>query len=191
MAKNLYNLANFHYRQFLFHLDEFINYYDLQIILKDHSVYKALPAQTSQQILRLVMKNWKSYWKALKEYSKDKSKFLGRPKMPNYKRKNGESIAIFTNQNSWIKNGYLQFPKSVNLPLIKIRIKKYQQIRILPKGSYYILEIIYHQKEEDLFLNKNRMLSIDLGINNLLTTANNIGQKPLIVKGNIVKSINQ
>jgi putative transposase len=191
LAKNLYNLANFHYRQFFFYLDEFINYYDLQIILKDHIAYKTLPAQTSQQILRLVMKNWKSYWKAIKEYSKDKSKFLGRPKMPNYKRKNGESIAIFTNQNSWIKNGHIQFPKSVNLPLIKTRIKKHQQIRILPKGRYYLIEIIYNQKEEDLLLDKKRILSIDLGIKNLLATANNIGQRPLIVKGNVVKSINQ
>jgi putative transposase len=184
-------VANFHYRQFLFHLDEFINYYDLQVILKDHDVYKALPAQTSQQILRLVMSDWKSYWKAIKEYSNDKSKFLGCPKMPNYKRKNGQSIAIFTNQHSWIKNGYIHVPKSIHLPLIKTRIKKHQQIRILPKGRYYIIEIIYHQKEEDLLLDKSRMLSIDLGINNLITTANNIRQRPLIVKGTIVKSINQ
>jgi len=191
LAKNLYNLANFHYRQFFFHLDEFINYHDLQVILKDHATYKALPAQTSQQILRLVGKNWKSYWKAIKKHAKDKSTFLGRPNMPNYKRKNGESIAIFTNQNSWIKNGHLQFPKSVNLPLIKTRIKKHQQIRILPKGRYYIMEIIYNQEEADLLLDKNRILSIDLGIHNLLITANNIEQRPLLVKGRVVKSINQ
>ena len=120
LAKNLYNLANFHYRQFFFHLDEFINYYDLHVILKDH--------ETSQQILRLVIKNWKAYWKKLKNYLQDKSKYLGRPKMPNYKRKNGQSIAIFTNQNSRIKNGYIQFPKSVNLPPIKSWITQHQQI---------------------------------------------------------------
>ena len=117
LAKNLYNLANFHYRQFFFHLDEFINYYDLQIILKENEVYKVLPAQTSQQILRLVMENWKSYWKEIKDYSKDKSKYLGRPKMPNYKRKNGQSIAVFTNQNSWIKNGYMVIVRYANLLL--------------------------------------------------------------------------
>ena len=191
LAKNLYNVANFHYRQFFFHLDEFINYYDLQVILKDHKTYKILPAQTSQQILRLVIKNWKSYWKKLKDYLKDKSTYLGRPKMPNYKRKNGQSIAIFTNQNSWIKNGYIQFPKSVNLPPIKTRIKQHQQIRILPRGSYYIIEIIYNQQEQNLHLDKSRILSIDLGINNLITTANNIRNRHLIVKGTVLKAINQ
>ncbi len=191
LAKNLYNLANFHYRQFFFKLEEFLSYYDLQVILKDHETYKALPAQTSQQILRLVIQNWKSYWRALKEYQNDPSKFFAKPKMPNYKKINGESIVIFTNQNSRIKNGMIYFPKKTSLPPLKIRIEKYQQIRIIPKGRYYIYEIIYNREEEDLGLDKNRIISIDLGINNLLTTANNIGLHPLIVKGKVVKSINQ
>jgi len=140
LAKNLYNLANFHYRQFFFKLEEFLSYYDLQVILKDHEAYKSIPAQTSQQILRLVIQNWKSYWRALKEYQNDLSKFFAKPKMPNYKKKNGESIVIFTNQNSRIKNGMIYFPKKTSLPPLKTRIEKYQQIRIIPKGRYYIYE---------------------------------------------------
>lgn len=191
LAKNLYNLANYHYRQFFFNLEEFINYYDLQEILKRHNAYTSLPAQTSQQILRLVMKNWKSYWKAFKEYQKDPTKYLGRPKMPNYKIKNGESIVIFTNQNTRFKDGKIFFPKKTCLPPLKTRIQKYQQIRIIPKGRYYIYEIIYNQDVKNLNLSRNSILSIDLGINNILATANNIGLPPLIVKGNVVKSINQ
>jgi len=191
LAKNLYNLANFHYRQFFFKLEEFLSYYDLQVILKDHEAYKVLPAQTSQQILRLVIQNWKSYWRALKEYQIDPSKFFAKPKIPKYKKKNGESIVIFTNQNTRIKNGMIYFPKKTRLPPLKTRIEKYQQIRIIPKGRYYIYEIIYNREVEDLGLDRNRIISIDLGINNLLTTANNIGLHPLIVKGKVVKSINQ
>jgi len=187
----LYNLANFHYRQFFFNLEEFLSYYDLQVILKDHETYKVLPAQTSQQILRLVIQNWTSFWRALKEYRKNPRKFFATPKMPNYKKKKGEFITIFTNQNTRIKNGMIYFPIKTRLPPIKTRIEKYQQIRIIPKGRYYIYEIIYHRAEKNLGLDKSRMLSIDLGINNLLTTANNIGLAPLIVKGKVVKSINQ
>ena len=58
LAKNLYNTANFQYRQFFFHLEEFLTYYDLQEIFKSTNIYKALPAQTSQQILLLVIRNW-------------------------------------------------------------------------------------------------------------------------------------
>ena len=43
LAKNLYNEANFQYRQFFFNLGEFINYYDLQVILKGYDCYKSLP----------------------------------------------------------------------------------------------------------------------------------------------------
>jgi putative transposase len=191
LAKNLYNEALFHYRQFFFNLDEFINYYDLQVILKNYECYKALPVQTSQQILQLVMKNWKSYWAALKTYKIDPSAFLGRPKPPKYKEKNGESICIFTNQNTRIKDGYIHFPKSCHLPPIKTRISQYQQIRIIPQGCIYMCEIIYNYEPNDLHLNPNNCIGIDLGLNNLVTMVNNIGLKPIVIKGNIVKSVNQ
>lgn len=191
LAKNLFNLANFHYRQFFFNIEEFLSYYDLQFILKDHETYKKLPAQTSQQILKLVIQNWKSYWRALKEYRSNPSKFLGKPKFPSYKRKDGESIVIFTNQNTRIKDGYIHFPKKTQLSPLKTRIEKYQQIRLIPKGHYYVYEIVYNREEVDLNLDKERILSIDLGVDNLLTTANNIGLRPCIVKGKVLKSVNQ
>lgn len=190
-AKNLYNQANYQYRQFFFNLEEFINYYDLQVILKNHSCYTSLPAQTSQQILELVMKNWKSYWSALKEYKINPSKFLGRPKMPKYKAKDGETICIFTNQNTRIKDGFIHFPKSCKLPPIKTRIFNYQQIRIIPMGIGYMCEIIYNYQEQDLHLNPKHCIGIDLGLNNLTTIVNNIGLKPIVIKGMAVKSINQ
>ena len=136
LAKNLYNAANFQYRQFFFHLEEFLTYYDLQVIFKSTNVYKALPAQTSQQILLLVIRNWKAYWRALREYRKHHKKFHGRPKPPKYKKKNGESIVIFTNQTARIKNGSIHFPKSTNLKPIKTRLTTFQQIHIIPKGNY-------------------------------------------------------
>jgi putative transposase len=190
-VKNLYNEANYQYRQFHFNLDEFINYYDLQVILKNYECYKQLPAQTSQQILDLVMKNWKSYWSALKEYKINPSKFLGCPRPPKYKEKNGESICIFTNQNTRIKDGYIHFPKSCHLEPIKTRLLNYQQIRIIPQGSSYICEIVYNYEEIDLHLNQNHCIGIDLGLNNLTTIVNNIGLKPIVIKGGTVKSDNQ
>jgi putative transposase len=111
LAKNLFNIANFYYRQCFFHLGEFLTYYDLFILLKQHNTYKSLPVQSSQQILRLVINNWKSYWKSITAYDRDPSKFLGRPKMPGYKKKNGETIITFTNQNTRLKNGFIHFPK--------------------------------------------------------------------------------
>ncbi len=68
LAKNLYNLANWYYRQDFFALNSFLSYYDLDVMLKDKETYRALPSQTSQQLLKLVARNWKSYFRTLREY---------------------------------------------------------------------------------------------------------------------------
>jgi len=192
LAKNLYNLANWYVRQDFFKLNNLLNYYDLDYILKDKLAYRKLPSQTSQQILKLVNRNWRSYFRALKEYKANPKKFKNKPRIPNYKKKNGESILIFTNQQCRFKEGYLHFPKKVNLKQIKTRIKeKLKEVRIIPLGIKYKIEIIYEKEEQDLGLNKNNLLSIDLGLNNLITAVNNIGLVPIIIKGKVIKSINQ
>jgi putative transposase len=191
LAKNLYNQANFQFRQFFFHLGEIVNYYDLDFILKNKDCYKALPAQTNQQVLRLVIQNWKSYFKALKTYKENPAKFLGKPHPPKYKPKNSECIAIFTNQNTRIKNGYIHFPKSTHMLPIKTRVLTCQQIRIIPQGNSYMLEIIYNVRESNLQLSRNNVLGIDLGLNNLITAVNNIGILPFVIKGGVAKSSNQ
>ena len=192
LAKDLYNLANWYVRQDFFHLDNVLNYYDLDFMLNQKQAYRNLPSQTSQQILKLVYRNWKSYFNALKEYKQDFKKFKKKPKIPKYKKKNGESIVIFTNQQCNIKNEYLYFPKRVYLEPKKTRIREdLKEVRIIPLGIKYKIELVYEKEEKDLQLDKAHILSIDLGLNNLITAVNNNGCKPFIVKGGIVKSINQ
>ncbi len=191
LAKNLYNAANFQVRQFYFNLEEVINYYDLQVILKSSTCYKELPPQSAQQVLKLVYQNWRSYFASLKEYKVNPKKFLGKPKPPKYKKKDGESILNLTNQSARIKSGYIHFPKKCNLFPIKTRIQQYQQVRIVPQGAGYVVEIVYNRAETDLGLNKGNVVGIDLGLNNLITAVNNKGLQPFIIKGGVVKSVNQ
>ena len=192
LAKNLHNLANWYVRQDFFKLNNILNYYDLDYILKNKQAYRKLPSQTSQQILKLVTRNWKSYFRAVKSYKVNYKKFKNKPRIPQYKKKNGESIVIFTNQQCRIKEGYLNFPKRVNLKPVKTRIKEnLKEVRIIPLGIEYKIEMVYEKEEQDLGLNKGLILSIDLGLTNLITAVNNNGCKPFIIKGGIVKSINQ
>lgn len=192
LSKNLYNYANYYIRQEFFYLGNWLRYYDLWYILKDKESYRKLPSQTSQQTLKLLEKNWKSFFNSYREWKTHPEKYQGRPKPPRYKKKNGECIAIFTNQQCRIKKGYLHFPKKTLLPPIKTRIKnRLHQVRIIPKGRYYILEIIYEKEVKDLNLDKDRVIGIDLGLKNIVTIVNNAGLKPVIIKGGILKSINQ
>lgn len=143
-------------------------------------------------MLRGLDYNWSAFFAALKEWRINPKKFLGRPHPPRYKPKNGEIQAVFTNQQCHIRDGKLVFPKKAQLPHLKTRIKGgFRQIRVIPKGNHYIVELVYDVFSINLRLNPNRILSIDLGLNNLVTVVNNAGLPPWRVKGGIIKSINQ
>jgi putative transposase len=192
LAKNLYNLANWYIRQDFFYPNNLLSYYDLDFILKNKQAYQNLPSQTSQQILKHVTRNKKSYFNALRAYRKNHMKFKRKPKIPRYKQKNGESMAIFTNQQNKIQKGYLNFPKRVNLNPIKTRItERLKEVRIIPLGIKYRIEIVHEKEGKELGLNKGFILSIYLGLSNLITALNNNGRRPFIIKGEMIVSINQ
>ncbi len=191
IAKNLYNEANYIIRQEFFKTGKWTRYNEFGKLLKESDNYKILPAQTAQQILRVVDRNWKSFFRSIKEWKKFPDKFKGRPKLPRYKKKDGEFLLIFTNQQAKIRGGFLVLPEKVGLK-IKTRIKEgLREVRIIPKGVGYVLEIVYHKMVEVIEKNKDRVAGVDLGVCNLITIANNIGRKPIVVKGGVVKSFNQ
>ncbi|WP_044893629.1 RNA-guided endonuclease InsQ/TnpB family protein [Bacillus alveayuensis] len=189
-SKNLYNYANYIVRQEFINNNEWIRYNSLDKMLKHEEVYKELPSQTSQQILRLLDRNWKSFFQAIKDWSKNKEKYLGKPKLPKYKKKNGRNIVIFTNQQCKIKDGYIKFSKT-DLKLKTKVTEGLQQVRIVPKGSIYIIEVVYKKEIRDIIRESNRVVGIDLGLDNFVTMVNNIGETPIVINGKGIKSINQ
>jgi len=154
--------------------------------------YKSLPAQTSQQVLRLLDKNWISFFKSIKQWKKHPEKYKVMPRLPRYKHKTkGRNIVIFTNQQVVLKEGFVCFPKKVNLKPLKTKVDNVQQVRIIPQATCYTIEVIYNKEVRYANLKPNTYLSIDCGVNNLATCVNNIGLKPFAINGRIVKSINQ
>ncbi len=206
ISKKLYNQANWYIRQDFFHLENWLRYQDLNFILNGSNHYKLLKAQTSQQFLKLLDKNWKSFFNAIKERKKDWKKFRGSPRPPKYK-KNCSNLLIFTNQNSKIKDNIitlimskmfketfpeLRRPIEIKIPENKNKsFKEYQQIRILPRKIFYDVEIIYKKEIEKSKLEQTNYLSLDFGLNNLITTMENQNNKPIIISGKLLKSINR
>ena len=197
-SKDLYNEALWIIKTNLMN-DKYVYYNELDNIMKakinlDNEVtYRKLKAQVSQQILKLLDKNIKSYFKSIKDYSKNKSKYKGKPKLPNYKQKH--NLLIYTNQCSTIKDGYIHLSKDLKIPIpqwdkYKGDLKSYNQIRIIPKLSYIKVEIIYEKEENNQELNYNEFSSIDLGLNNLITLVTSYNN-PLIFSGKQIKSYNQ
>ena len=191
-AKNLYNLGNWLVRQDYFHLGNILSYYDLCFMCNDSPEFRVLPAQTAQQVLRLVAQNWKAYFRAKAEYRKVPGKFLGSPRPPKYKVKGGECVATFTRQQCQVRDRFLYFPKNAGLQPLKVRasVASLHQVRVLPRGECYVVEAIYERAAEDLELDKQRAIGVDIGVANLATIAGNAGQVPFIAKGGAAKSVN-
>ncbi|MFX1285007.1 MAG: RNA-guided endonuclease InsQ/TnpB family protein [Promethearchaeota archaeon] len=193
LSKNLYNEGNYLIRQEFFNHSKWIRYNSLYHLLKTSDNYHRLPAQTAQQVLKILDRSWKSFFIAIKALKKNKSKFNGKPKPPGYKPKNGEFLLVFTKQQVKLKNSVLQFPKKVSINL-KTRLHDkpdIREVRIIPKGVGYVVEIVYKRKIHPKPLNKDNIVAIDLGVRNLITTVNNNGLKPFVIKGGVVNSINQ
>jgi IS605 OrfB family transposase len=193
VSKNLYNEANYQIRQEFFKTNKWIRYNSLYHEMKTSNNYQQLPAKTAQQTLKILDRNWTSYFNAFKEWQKDESKFKAEPGIPKYKPKNGESLLVFTNQQVKIRDGLLFFPKKVGFK-VQTRlpdITNIREVRIIPKGIGYVVEIVYQKNISPKLLNKDIILAIDFGVSNLITAVNNNSLKPFVIKGGVVKSINQ
>lgn len=201
-SKNLYNHANYIIRNEFIKNGNWIKYNTLDKILKDDIQfpdYREMPtAQSAQQILKLIDKNWKSFFVAIKDWSKNKDKYLGRPKLPSYKKKNGREILILTNQNcKLIETGIIKFPKTFKGFTIKTKCSEnknfisLQQVRILPRSKQFVIEVVYKVSVPDVNKDNNRYMGIDIGLDNLATVTNNIGKQPFIINGKGLKSINK
>ncbi|MEG5215533.1 transposase [Microcoleus sp. ARI1-A5] len=194
-SKNLYNAANYVIRQSFVYGWSYINYNEMNRLMKSHEAYKALPAKVSQQILMMVDKNWKSFFEAVKAYKTDDSKFTGRPKLPLYKDKvKGRNILIYTIQaisSKLLKKGIIKLSGTNLLIKTKVSPDRICQVRLVPKCDCYVIEVIYDKSESTLDDDKF-VASIDLGLDNLVAlTSNQPGFTPLLINGRPLKSINQ
>jgi len=191
-CKNLYNYANYLIRQEFINNGNWIRCNELRTILhKEQFDYKALLSQTAYQVLLVLDNNWISFFRSIKDWMKHKSKYLGKPKLPKYKAKNGRSIVVFSNQQCLVRNGFITFPRIFGGFKLKTNISSLQQIRIIPCGRHYKLEVVYNVEKVEKKPFNYRIASIDLGLDNFVTMTNNIGLKPVVINGKIIKSMNQ
>lgn len=89
LSKNLYNAANYYIRRRFISVGRFLSAFPLIKIFTriNQYDYRALPAKTAQQVIIQLERNWKSFFKANKDYKKNPQKYKGRPKLPKFKHK--------------------------------------------------------------------------------------------------------
>nr|DAK38059.1 MAG TPA: endonuclease [Caudoviricetes sp.] len=192
-SKNLYNKALYLVRQHYFNNKKHLDYVKVNRLLVDSKDvdYYALPTKVSVQILRLLDRNFSSFFSLIKKKKNNNyDKFV---RIPKYLDKEGRTIAIFPKDaisKRFIRKGLIKL-SSLNI-LIPTKVTKSNlvEVRVLPRNNHHIVEIAYKVEEKQLSPNNDRYVSVDLGLNNLATVSSNI-EKPFIINGRPLKSINQ
>jgi IS605 OrfB family transposase len=200
-SNNLYNASLFIVRQYFFETNKYIGYKKLYDEIKNNENYKLLSAQSSQQIIRLVDQNFRSFFALLRK--KLTGQYNGKIHIPNYLSKGKCFNIIYTFQNSRVTKNKLSFDRSIlykKLNNNKLQIDfsykidgKIKQIMFKPdkEGRYFKMYINYEEnKKEQIKLNKNNYLSIDLGINNFAACVDTLGHS-FLMNGKPIKSYNR
>lgn len=192
-SKELYNRCNFLMRKAWFTQQRLP---DINILIHETQnldCFKQLHnTKTAKQTVRKVLTDWSNFRKALTAYKKDPSKFVRKPKAPNYKEKLAQ--VIFYNET--IKGGQSGKPLETltatnNCFSVPFRAG-YKQVVITPKAFGFMIEVQYEAKKQKAKtkVSKDKVCCIDIGLNTLAAITYD-QNRPILVNGRIVKSINQ
>ncbi|ADI74311.1 transposase, IS605 OrfB family [Methanohalobium evestigatum Z-7303] len=205
LSKNLYNVGVYNVRQYYFYNNKFLPYTNNYHYCKNNDNYSLLYSDNAQQVLKIVDRTFKSYFRLLKERKKGN---YNRPiNTPGYLDKNGRFVLIYPAQRMSIKGRYFklgmsrEFKKQYNLNGDELTFKlpdhinpdELKEVRIVPKhdGKFYQIQYVYDKKPQDMNLDKNQYLSIDLGLDNFATFVETSTGTAEIIDGKHIKSINQ
>ena len=178
-----------------FHDAMYLNYYRMEKYFRNyHSEYfhSAMSSQCVQNAIRRACTDMDSYYRALKSSQSHPEKFLSKPEMPSYCKREHKSYFI-TNQDCKVReNLNLKFPKTKlelnigKLPEDYVRLK---QVEVVPWYDSYKVVIQYESKKEEVKTGKDgRCIGIDLGVNNFAAIAGS--EEAIIISGARIKSVN-
>lgn len=198
-AKNLYNHGLYLYRQSYFEHKKNPDVPTLTWVDIDKSLRKqgdvdmrALPSKVANAVLKNLGESISSFWKLVR--LKNSGKLTQKPRLPHYLHKTDGRYAVSFNYQTFGNkrgaNGELFLcPKGINLP-IPTKVANPKQVRIVPNHNNFIIEVIY-DAEEHSPKSTSKYAGIDLGVDNFATITFSTQNKPLIIKGLELKSVNQ
>ena len=198
-AKNLYNHGLYLYRQSYFeHKNNpdvpTLTWVDIDKSLRKqgHDDMRALPSKVANAVLKNLGENITSFWKLVR--LKREGKLTQKPKLPHYLHKTDGRYALSFNYQTFgakrgSNNELFLCPKGLNLP-IPTKVDNPKQVSIIPSHNNFIIEVIY-DAEESAPKSTSKYAGIDLGVDNFATVTFSTQNKPLIIKGLELKSINQ
>lgn len=205
-SARLYNSCIYNIRQYYFDNNSYLPFKEQYHQIKENDNFTLLINDSSQQVLRMVDKNFKSFFSLLK--LKNKGKYSDKVRIPNYLDNESGWNVFVQGRSARIKNNKIHVGLSknfreeynidkrdiiFNLPKNLHDITKLQQVQIKPiyGGKEYELIITYNKDNKKKELNKNNTLGLDCGLDNLLTSYDVNNKSSFIIDGKPLKSINR
>ena len=213
MSRKLGNCAVYLLRHHHFEKQPVLTRKELDDALKLHYIsdYRAMPsAASAQRQGQVIAKQFKAFVKATAEYYKHPEKFRGKPKLPGYKRK---YRTFYVGRNGYqIQNHQLIITggEAIGFSPMTVLCCEHQvfnakaheavvgDLRIVPMGNTFVVELTYRSEKQEKDLSKcvsldsNEALFCDLGLDNFATfVSTKPGVRPFLIKGKVLKCINQ
>src|SRR6266702_4676252 len=195
-SKNLWNLANYHVRQAFILEHSYLDNTAVYHLVKSSDAYRALPAKVSNQVLIQLHHAWIGFFEAMETWREHPEQFTGRPKLPGYKHKTaGRNLLIYEMGAIWkreLDRGLIVVSGLGVLVQTAQARETVDQVRIVPKAEYYVVEVIYQCETKPATEDPVLFVAADLGGNVLaVLTSTQPGFIPHLVTGRPVKAINQ
>lgn len=206
ISKNIYNSTLYEVRQSYILNNEYLSKFDMYKIMKTNDNFKQLPSVPAECAVYAVDDAMKSFYNLLKMKTNGEINF--QVNIPRYIDKNGRYyIRYRPRYERSISKKHLDYHNIMVSPAIakkynhcgKIKIMKpkhiigkdIKTITINPSAYGYNVEFVYEEPELNVLRNNDKFLSIDIGVDNLCTVIDNATNKPFIIDGREIKSLNR
>jgi len=164
-------------------------------VTENPDFFIGLPMQTAQAMVKQAVTDFKNWLASLREYKKHPEKFLGRPKIPHYKKQDLATV-IITNQDAVLYPS--ETGVSLKLPIIKKRLSFsnisehafLKEVRIKPYHGRFLFCLTFEEPEPVIETSMPYTCAIDFGIDNFAAIVCDDGSSA-IYKGGAVLSDTQ
>ena len=161
-------------------------------VMDNPDFFAGLPSQTAEECQKAAVHDFRSWLASLRKYKKHPEKYLGKPKMPHYKKKRSISTITFSNQGCKIKEGdILRFAltkETIHLPYRpEGRLK---EVKVKPYYGDLLLVCTFECPDPEEKVKGSGVCAIDLGVENIAAIVSSKGDCWLY-KGGVLKEKNQ
>ena len=156
------------------HVRRVISYTHIEKMMRvteNADFFSGLPRQTAQQMVKQSVTDFKNWLASLREYKKHPEKYLGKPKMPRYKKSDLTTV-IITNQDAVLYRDDIGM--SLKLPLQKQRLyfsnlssdPVLKEVKIKPYYGRFLLCLTLEEPDVAFDPFRSHVCAIDLGTDN-------------------------